>query len=141
MRHTLSLSIRNAGGSSRIVILEPWGREFAGEPTGKRLGRSLALPISVVRTKIVDEIRRAVRAQTGVKLRDRSRTCMCRHPAGCRSPFLRPFRPLLACALGWWSACNPSVRRSSVAERRPATPDLRSGFAASGRRPGLEPWR
>ena len=29
MRHTLSLSIRNAGGSSRIVIMEPWGREFA----------------------------------------------------------------------------------------------------------------
>ena len=29
MRHTLSLSIRNAGGSSRIVVMEPWGREFA----------------------------------------------------------------------------------------------------------------
>ena len=26
--HTLSLSNRNAGGSSRIVIMEPWGREF-----------------------------------------------------------------------------------------------------------------
>ena len=102
MRHTLSLSIRNAGGSSRIVILEPWGREFAGEPTGKRLGRSLALPISVVRTKIVDEIRRAVRAQTGVKLRDRSRHLhVPGTPPGCRSPFLRPFRPLLACASGW----------------------------------------
>jgi hypothetical protein len=29
MNHTLSLSIQNAGGGSRIVILEPWGREFA----------------------------------------------------------------------------------------------------------------
>jgi hypothetical protein len=29
MRHTLSLSIRNSCGRSRIVILEPWGREFA----------------------------------------------------------------------------------------------------------------
>jgi hypothetical protein len=29
MSHTLSLSIRNAGGRSRIVIMEPWGREFA----------------------------------------------------------------------------------------------------------------
>src|SRR5262249_6121554 len=27
--HTLSLSIRNASGGSRIVVIEPWGREFA----------------------------------------------------------------------------------------------------------------
>jgi hypothetical protein len=29
MSHALSLSIQNAGGGSRIVILEPWGRDFA----------------------------------------------------------------------------------------------------------------
>jgi hypothetical protein len=29
VNHTLSLSIQNAGGRSRSVILEPWGREFA----------------------------------------------------------------------------------------------------------------
>ena len=36
MNHTFSLSIQNAGGSSRIVILEPWGRDFALD-AGERL--------------------------------------------------------------------------------------------------------
>jgi hypothetical protein len=28
MSHTLNLTIQNAGGSSRVVIIEPWGRDF-----------------------------------------------------------------------------------------------------------------
>jgi hypothetical protein len=29
MSQTLSLTIQNAGGGTRIVIIEPWGRDFA----------------------------------------------------------------------------------------------------------------
>jgi hypothetical protein len=31
MSQTLSLSIQNAGGGTRLVIIEPWGRDFALE--------------------------------------------------------------------------------------------------------------